>query len=61
MSRTLKCEKHETRLHLLALIWWLDFWESVAMGKKPTTKEAENRRIIWQMERNEREFIFVSF
>ena len=58
---TLKCEKHESRLHLLAVIWWLAFWESVAMGKIPTTKEAENRWVVWQMGRNKKEFIFENF
>jgi hypothetical protein len=34
------------RLHLIADIWWLTFWEIVLMGKIPTIKEAENRRVF---------------
>jgi len=37
-------------MHLLAVVWWLA-WESLAMGKIPTTKEVENRRVVWQMDR----------
>jgi hypothetical protein len=49
-------KKHENRLHLLSLIWWLAFWGNVAMDKIHTTKRAENRRAVWQMDRNNREF-----
>jgi hypothetical protein len=45
-------KKHESRLHLIAVIWWLTFWESVAMGKIPTTTEAENRQGFWKIDRN---------
>jgi hypothetical protein len=46
---------------LLEIIWWLAFWESVAMGKIPSTKEVENRRVVWQIDRNKKEFITESF
>ena len=48
-------------MHLLAVVWWLAFWESIAMDQIPTNKVAENRRVVWQMDRNMREFIFESF
>jgi len=48
-------------MHLLAVVWWLAFWESIAMGQIPTNKEAENRRVVWQMDRNKKEFIFENF
>jgi hypothetical protein len=54
-------KKHESRLHLIAVIWWLNFWESVVMGKIPATKEAENRRVFWKMDRNKGEFIIERF